>query len=75
MTGSNVPGKLESRGRSVATALHLAGVRALARVRPHVHGKVTALSRSVATALLLARELALTHLQARALPRGPALSY
>ena len=38
VTGNNVPGKMGSPSRSVATALHLAGVRALARVRPYVHG-------------------------------------
>ena len=34
VTGSFVPGKMGSPSRSEATALHLAGVRVLARVRP-----------------------------------------
>jgi hypothetical protein len=65
---SPVPGgyvsiKVAALSRSVATALHLAGVRALARVRPHVRGKGPALSRSVATALRLAGVRALARVR------------
>ena len=55
--------KSAALSRSVATALHLAGVRALARVRPHVARQVNALRRSVATALHLAGVRALARVR------------
>ena len=64
MLGGHVPIKVAAPSRSVATALHLAGVRALARVRADVRIQIAALCRSVATALHLARERALSHLAA-----------
>ena len=46
--------ELSALRRSVDTALHLAGIRALARVRAGVPYELAALRRSVATALHLA---------------------
>ena len=63
VTGNNVPGKMGSPSRSVATALHLAGVRALARVRAGMVCEGTARCRSVATALHLAGVRALARVR------------
>ena len=54
MLGGHVPIKVAAPSRSVATALHLAGVRALARVRADVLIQIAAHRRSIATALHLA---------------------
>ncbi len=66
-----MPGKMGSLSRSVATALHLAGVRALARMRPYVR-----MSRSVATALHLAGVRAVLRALARVCPhvRGKVIA-
>ena len=56
--------KVAARTRSVATALHLAGIRALAGVCAGVHHKVVALCRSEATALHLAGIGALARVRA-----------
>ena len=49
-----VPCEVATRRRNVATALLLAGIGALARVRAAVHHEIAASRRSVATALHLA---------------------
>ena len=70
--------KVAARTRSVATALHLAGIRTLARVRAGVHHQCAVYLRSEATALNLAgiRALARVHAgvrnEAAALLRGVA---
>ena len=63
MPRADVPRQLAALCRSVATALRLAGVRALARVRPYMRIQVAALCRSVATALHLAGVRALARVR------------
>ncbi len=64
MPPATVRNEVVALRRSVATALYLAGVGALARVRAGVHHEGAALRRSVATALLLAGVGALARVRA-----------
>ena len=63
MPRADVPRQRAALCRSVATALHLAGVRALARVRADVCLQDVSMRRSVATALHLAGVRALARVR------------